>query len=138
MIPPRTAQIRTYVFLVLMVAFGSVGSILLSKGMKEIGEVNPWAAAAMAAAFFKVLTSGWIWLGIGFQLLFLVSFLLVLSWADYSYVFPASAIGYAVVALLGYAVLGERVSLARWLGVGLICLGVTLVGRTPTSTRDRS
>jgi uncharacterized membrane protein len=54
----------------------------------------------------------------------------VLSWADYSYVMPASAFGYAVVTFMGMTVLGEKVTGRRWLGVGLICLGVVLVGRT--------
>lgn len=138
MAPRRNLQARTYLFLALMVLFGSVGSVLLGKGMKEIGGVSQWSATALATAFFKVFTNCWIWLGIGSQLIFLFSFLLVLSWADYSYVFPASAIGYALVALLGYALLGEKVSPVRWTGVGLICLGVTFVGRTRPDTRKQS
>ncbi len=137
MMPPSSMQAKTSILLFLMVAFGSTGNVLLSKGMKEIGEVNQWSGAALAGIFFKVLTNGWIWLGIGFQLVFLVSFLLILFWADYSFVFPISAISYAVVAVLGYALLGETVRRVRWAGVALICLGVTLVGQTPASTRER-
>ena len=36
--------------------------------------------------------------------------MLVLSWADYSYVQPASSVAYGVVALLGYSVLRETVT----------------------------
>jgi drug/metabolite transporter (DMT)-like permease len=135
---PRSQLPRTYIFIVLTVLFSSGGNVLFSKGMKEIGEVSQWSAAVLAAVFLKVLASGWIWLGIGAQLLFLGSLLLVLSWADYSFVIPASAVGYAVVALLGHIFLGEAVSPARWVGIALICLGVALVGRTPTNTRGRS
>jgi len=53
----RKTQSRTYIFLALMVLFGSVGNILLSKGMKEVGEVNQWSTSVLAAAFFKILTS---------------------------------------------------------------------------------
>ena len=60
--------------------------------------------------------------------------LLVLSWADYSYVLPASAAGYAIVPLLGYVFGGEQISLLRWGGVLMICLGVIMVGRTPLRT----
>jgi len=133
----RKIQSRTYVFLALMVLFGSVGNILLSKGMKEVGEVNQWSASVLTAAFSKILTSSWIWLGISAQLLFLVSFLLVLAWADYSFVFPASAIGYPVVTILGHLILGETVSSVRWAGVAMTCLGVALVGRTRSNTRER-
>lgn len=68
MIPPSSMQAKTSILLFLMVAFGSAGNVLLSKGMKEIGEVNQWSGAALAGIFSKVLTNGWIWLGIGFQL----------------------------------------------------------------------
>ncbi len=121
----------------LMVLFGSAGNVLLSKGMKDIGPINHWSPGALAGLFLEVFSSGWIWLGIGVLLLFFASFLLVLSWADYSYVFPATAVGYVVVALLGSALLGEVVSRMRWAGVLLICVGVGLVGRTPSSTTER-
>jgi drug/metabolite transporter (DMT)-like permease len=60
--------------------------------------------------------------------------MMVLSWADFSYVLPATASMYAVVPLLGHFVLGERVTGLRWMGVALICLGVAFVARTPPST----
>ena len=67
-------------------------------------------------------------------MLFFVGYMLVLSWADFSYVLPATATSYAIVPLLGYLLLGEMVSATRWAGVALICLGVMLVGSTPPST----
>ncbi len=137
MTPDRTLHAKTYVLLVLIVAFASVGNVLLSKGMKQIGAVNDWSAAALAGLLGRTLSNATIWLGIGSLLLFFVFYLLVLSWADYSYVLPASAAGYAVVPLLGYIVLGEAVTSARWAGVALICLGVALVGRTPPRTTEQ-
>jgi drug/metabolite transporter (DMT)-like permease len=125
---------KTYVLLVLMVLAGAIGDVLLSKGMKQIGEVADWSPGALAGVFFQTFTSGTVWLGIGCLILFFVGYMLVLSWADFSYVLPATASSYAVVALLGYLVLGEMVSAARWTGVALICLGVMLVGSTPLST----
>lgn len=138
MSPPQGLRLKTYVSLALMVLFGSVGNVLLSKGMKQIGEVNDWSASALLELFLKTFTSGTIWLGITSLLVFLVSYLLVLSWADYSYVLPASATGYVVVPLLGYAVLHEVVTPVRWAGAVLICLGVALVGRTPPRTTIQS
>ena len=73
-------------------------------------------------------------IGVTLLALFLVTFLLVLSWADYSYVQPASAAGYALVPLLAYAIAGENVSALRWGGVALISVGVLLIGRTPVRT----
>ncbi len=127
---------KTHVLVALMVLFSSTGNILLSKGMKQIGSVSLASPASLAAAFLQTITSGTIWLGIGSLLLFFVAYLLVLSWADYSYVMPASATGYALVALLGATLLGEVVTSRRWAGVALICLGVALVARTPARTTE--
>jgi drug/metabolite transporter (DMT)-like permease len=127
-------QPKTYVLLALIVLSSSAGNVLFSKGMKEIGSVRPWSSEALVPILFKVFANGWIWLGIGCQLFSLVLLLIVLSRADYSYVLPASAAGYAVVVLLGYGLLGEKVPPMRWVGVAVICLGVSLVGATPPRT----
>jgi drug/metabolite transporter (DMT)-like permease len=128
---------RTYLLIASMVLFSSVGNVLLSKGMKQVGEIVDYSPLALASVFLKTFTTGSIWLGIASLLLFFVSYLLVLTWADLSYVQPASAIGYALVALLGYLLLGESVSPTRWLGVLFICGGVALVtGTDPNTARS--
>lgn len=121
---------RTYFLIASMVVFSSLGNVLLSKGMKQIGDINDYSFPTLAAIFFKTFTNSTIWLGIFSLFVFFVSYLLALSWADFSYVQPASAIGYAVVAVLGYLMLGETVSSRRWIAVLFICAGVALVGRT--------
>ena len=134
MTAPKTHQTKTYVLLFLLVLLGSVGNTILSKGMKDAGnlDISHWASIAAGAA--RVLTSGTIWAGIALMLMFMVCHMLVLSWADYSFVMPFSAIAYALVPLLGYLFLQERVSTARWIGIVLIVLGVVLINRTPHRT----
>ena len=134
---PKRLRTKTYLLLALMVLFGSLGNVLLSRGMKETGEILDFSPLALAAVFGKVFTNGSIWFGISSLLIFFVSYLLLLSWADFSYVQPASAVGYALVALLGYFMLGEFIPLTRWTGVVLICAGVALVGRTDPSPSGR-
>ena len=131
---PHPRPTKTYVLLALMVAAGSAGDVLLSKGMKQIGEVRDWSPAALWDVFLQVFTSPTIWLGIAGLLTFFVCYMLVLSWADLSYVLPASATSYVIVPLLGYFWLGETVKPLRWTGVAFICLGVALVGSTPHTT----
>jgi drug/metabolite transporter (DMT)-like permease len=129
---------KTVVLLVLVVALSSIGNVLLSVGMKHVGAVETWSAAALAGIFVRTFTTPFIWLGVGSLLLFFVCYLVLLSWADYSFVTPVSAIGYAVVPLLGWSLLGEQVSEMRWAGIGLICVGVLLVSRTPPRTTGPS
>jgi uncharacterized membrane protein len=97
------------------VLFGSVGNTILSKGMKDAGDLDLSHIVSLGAAAVHVLTSGTIWLGIALMLLFMVCHMLVLSWADYSFVMPFSAIAYALVPLLAYLFLHEQVSTARWI-----------------------
>jgi uncharacterized membrane protein len=132
----KTLRTKTYVLLALMVAFGSVGDVLLSSGMKKLGGLHGWSFEGILLFFTRAMTSGEVWLGIGMLLLFFISYLLVLSWADFSYVSPASAVGYVLVALMGYLFLGEHVPPVRWLGISLICVGVFLVGGTRPNTRQ--
>ena len=84
-----------------------------------------------------VVQSPAIWLGIGSLLAFFVTYMLVLSWADYSYVQPASSVAYIVVVLLGRFVLGESVTPISWAGVLVISLGVFVVGLTRPGTTER-
>lgn len=130
----RRVRLKTYVLIVLMVFFGAFGDVLLGKGMKETGGV----ALTSLASVFDGLRLGFqnelVWMGILSLIVFFVCYLLVLSWADYSFVSPASAASYAVVTILGWMVLGETVPSLRWLGVVVICLGVFLVGHTPPHT----
>jgi uncharacterized membrane protein len=130
----RTLKIKTYILLFLMVSIGSMGNTILDKGMKGIGSLDLSSAAAMRSGAFLTLTSGTIWMGILCMLLFMICHMLVLSWADYSFVMPFSAITYALVPVLGYLWLGESVPAARWIGIVLIVFGVILVSRTPPST----
>lgn len=133
----KVSQLKTYIMLLLMICFGSLGDVLLSKGMKQIGEVSSWSVSILCEVFVRTFISSTIWLGIGSLLIFFISYLLVLSWADYSYVSPASAMSYAVVPVLGCTLLGEVLSPIRWLGVMLIFFGVVLVSQTPHRTTNK-
>jgi uncharacterized membrane protein len=129
---------KTFILLAFMVTFGACGDVLLSQGMKQVGQLHSWAPTTAIAFFARAFESGTIWLAITLLMLFLVSYMLVLSWADFSFVSPASAFGYVLVALMGYFFLGEHVPTTRWVGVGLICVGVFVVGGThPSTSQDQ-
>jgi drug/metabolite transporter (DMT)-like permease len=130
-------RLKTYIFLVLIVLFSSSGNIFLSQGMKQIGAVRVGSAMDLVRLFVEIFTSGWIWMGIAALLLFLGCFMVVLSWADYSFVSPASASAYIGVPLVGHFLLGEKVPPLHWVGIMIICVGVGLVRHTsPSTTRE--
>jgi drug/metabolite transporter (DMT)-like permease len=129
-------HLKTFFLILVMVLFGPLGDVLLSKGMKELGPIPNWSPADLAHVFLAVFTSGMIWLGIGCLLGFFIAYTLVLSWADYSFVQPASSFAYGIVALLGHFLLGETITPLRWAGILVICCGVLIVGHTPPRTTE--
>lgn len=129
---------KTYLFIFLMVVFGPLGNVLLGKGMRQIGAVSIGSPAEALHMLLLVISSGTIWLGIASLIGFFGAYMLVLSWADYSYVQPASSAAYGVVALLAHFMLREVVTPLRWLGVGIICIGVLIVSYTPHRTTEPS
>jgi drug/metabolite transporter (DMT)-like permease len=127
-------RVKTIVLLALMVFFGSAGDTLLGKGMRQVGPPDAWTAAAVLAFLSGAIRAPAVWLGFASLLLFFLCYMLVLTWADFSFVLPASAASYAAVPLLGHFFLGEEVSMLRWTGIALIALGVALVGTSPQRT----
>jgi len=131
----RRLRIKTLVMVLAMVVCANAGDLLLKRGMSENGAVQ-LTGAGLEHAFRLTVTNGTIWIGIFFLTGFMVSYMTVLSWADYSYVMPAGAFGYALLTLMAVLFLHESVSPRRWVGVALICVGVLLVGQTRPRTTE--
>jgi drug/metabolite transporter (DMT)-like permease len=131
-----THTTKTYILLFLMLALGPFGNIALAMGMNRIGSLDLSTAPAFCASFRHVVGSPMIWTGTVCLAGCLICYMLVLSLADYSFVFPFTGMTYAVVPLLGYFFLHENVSAARWSGIVLIFLGVFLIHRTPSRTTE--
>ena len=133
MAPEGRLRIKTLVMVCAMVVCANAGDLLLKQAMLQIGAVQ-LSAAGLSHAFRMTVTNGTLWTGIIFLTGFMLSYMTVLSWADYSYVMPAGAFGYALLTFLAVVFLHEAVSTRRWVGVVLICVGVLLVGQTKPRT----
>ncbi len=127
---------KTYLLIAFIAVFAPLGNVLLGKGMQHVGSAKQWAPQEVLPILGRIVTSGYIWLGIASLLTFFVAYMLVLTWADYSYVQPSSSFAYAVTGVLSYFLLGETISPLRWTGIAVICLGVFVVGRTPPRTTE--
>jgi len=131
-------HLKTYFSILIMVFFGPLGNVLLGKGMKDVGTVAVRNPREIIHTLMLIFSSSTIWLGIASLITFFIAYTLVLSWADYSYVQPASSMAYGVAALLAHFFLKEVISPTRWLGVIIICLGVFIVSATPPRTVEHS
>src|SRR5271167_5078175 len=98
--------------------------------MRDFGAVT----TANWHQLFGVVLNPWVLTGIGLLFLFFGSYLTALSWADLTYVLPATALSYVLMALLGKFFLHENVTTSRWLGIALITIGVGFVTSGPSLT----
>jgi drug/metabolite transporter (DMT)-like permease len=120
-----------------MICAGPTGNVVLGAGMKRLGPVALWPLPALLHNGVTVFTSPTIWIGIGLLIAFFVSYMLALSWADFSFVRAVACLAYAVVAFLSVFVLKEHIPPLRWAGIAVIGLGVFVVSRTAPKTTPR-
>jgi drug/metabolite transporter (DMT)-like permease len=118
---------KTALLLALIVLADSAGDVFLTRGMKQVGEISTIQLRALLAVGRKVITNRSFLSGIFFMAITFCSFLMVLSRADLSFVFPAKSLVYVTSTLGAKWVLKEAISLQRWGGIFLVCLGVTLI-----------
>jgi drug/metabolite transporter (DMT)-like permease len=128
--PLSTLLRKTRIFTVIVVLTNVLGNSLLSRGMRSVGEL----LTLSPMPYLKALCNPWVAAGVMLLIVWMLSHMALLSWADLSYVLPVTSIAYALVAVVGQVFLNEQVSLARWAGIALIVGGVALVGRTAPRT----
>jgi drug/metabolite transporter (DMT)-like permease len=125
-----TMTFRRYVVLGIVAVTAPLGDTLLSVGMSRVGPVSLHHLSTLISA----LKTPEILLGIALLIGFFSSYLASLSWADLTYVLPATSIGNVIVALLAHFWKHEHISPTRWLGILLITAAVGFVARGPSYT----
>ena len=119
-----------YAILGLVSISAPLGDTLLDRGMSHLPPISLAHPSALIAAVF----TPWVIAGIALLIGFFASYLTALSWADLTYVLPATAFGNVIVALLSKFWLHEQISPARWAGIALITIGVGFVAQGPSRT----
>ena len=120
---------KTRLFTAIVVVSNVTGNSALTHGMKLLGDIGNSPLALIGALFHP-----WVALGVALLILWTLTMMALLSWADLSYVLPVTAIGYVITALSGKYLLGETIPLEHWAGILLITCGVVLVGLTRPGT----
>ncbi len=113
--------------LFLIVVSGTAGELCVSRAMKSVGEVHDFRPRSILRFVLQSLRLPWMWLGIALMGLGFFSLLAILSFQEVSFVVPVSALSYAAGAFGAKAFLGERISRNRWVGIAVVCIGVTIV-----------
>ena len=116
-----------FVLFVMIIVVGTAGELCLGRAMKEAGELERLHPGTAASLIWRALRVKWIWIGVSMMALAFFSLLLLLSFEQVSFVVPVTALSYVVGALGGIFFLREKVAAQRWIGIGLVCVGVTVV-----------
>ena len=125
-------NLRKYLVLAGVTLFSAIGDSLLSQGMKQVGNIS----LAHLSHVILAITNPWVALGILFLLAFFSCYMVALSWADLTYVLPATSLGYVLLAFIAKYHLQEQITTSRWLGIVLITAGVGFVAGGPEKTHD--
>lgn len=126
----HTLTARQYLILGLISVCAPLGDSFLARGMTLMPAIRLAEPATLLSAVF----TPWVIAGIALLIVFFSSYLNALSWADLTYVMPATALGNVVVELLSRFWLHEAISLERWAGVVLVTIGASFVAQGPSST----
>jgi len=132
---------KTAIVLIIAILAQTAGDVYLTKGMKAIALADTGASAGLldrASQFFgvalEVAQSPAVLIGTLLLIVFFALYSAALSWADLSFVLPATAFGYVLNVAAAYYFLNETVTPKRWAGAMIITLGVVFVSRSGERT----
>ena len=120
-------MMRVGLMLLFFICCSTGGEIAMTHGMKQVGEPESFRPMALLQFVGKAVRNSWVWFAVPLLAASFYSLLILLSWAPLSVVIPASAFNYVVGTFGAKYLLNEQVSLKRWMGVVMVCVGVTLV-----------
>jgi len=114
--------------LTLAITMGAAGDILLSTGMKAMGEVRLRRASELPGLARLVFSNGYVLLGVCSMAVYFGSYITALAWVDVSVANPLTALSYLIATIYAGLVMREEVGLQRIAGVVLIVVGAIFVG----------
>src|SRR5512146_324693 len=123
-------MLKTLAIMLMAVTAGTVGDLLLAKGMKEMGDISAMNLRGILNVAMQALTTPKLIIGTAMLAIFFFLWLAVLSWEDLSVALPMQALNYVLVAFLSQYFLGETVSPLRCAGTILVCIGVMLITKS--------
>jgi len=129
----KRVDAKTKLLTAFVVAANVLGNFSLSWGMKH----QALNLGLSPLAYIRLIFTPWVFLGTVLLIVWLLSRMTLLGWADLSYVLPVTSIGYVLSAILGKVFFGEQVTWERWLGTAFIVAGIFFVGLTAANTTKK-
>lgn len=127
----RASKLRILTFVLAIIVLNALGNLALAWGMRHM----PETVALDPLGYIRAMLNPFVALGIALLILWLLTRMALLSWADLTFVMPLTGVGYILTALLGKFFLNESISNVHWLGTLLIVAGTAIVGSTDQRTQ---
>lgn len=124
--PVRRSRAQALLLAAAVILLNAVGNLSLTWGLRHVEETMGLNPVGYIRAMVNPFVAG----GIGLLILWLLTRMALMSWADLTFVLPVTSIGYVLVAFLGHFILHEAVSFQHWVGTFFIVIGAMLVGAT--------
>lgn len=120
---------QTLMMVMVPVFIGVIGQIFLKKGMMEVGAFQFDSLTTIIPQFIKAFMN--ISVLFGFFMYFISSlfWMIILSKVELSVAYPLLSVGYVLVLLAAWLIFNEAIPLIRWVGVGVIIFGVSLISQ---------
>lgn len=118
---------KLLIVLLAALVFEAVGVVFLSKGLKQIGEMERVSVAEVIRVVKLGVRNVNILTGVALEAIFFAGLLYLLSRADVSLIWPLTSLGFVLTTISARVLLHEQVTGVRWAGVGLIVLGAALI-----------
>jgi drug/metabolite transporter (DMT)-like permease len=123
-------MLKTVILVTIAGLIGGTGHVMLSAGMRTVGDLTESAAGGRASMVWAAASHPWVLVGVFLQATFFFLYLALLSREDLTVVLPMTAISYVAIALGAQVFLAEALTPIRWAGIGFILIGVALISQS--------
>jgi drug/metabolite transporter (DMT)-like permease len=126
----KTGERRMSVVITLFIAVALAvsGQMFVKKGLNLLAPID--FSSGLLATYARIFLSSYVLVGSFLYFLSVFFLIYALTKVDLSFAFPFLALSYVLITIAAFAFLGERISLLRWIGVAVICIGVFLVSKS--------
>jgi multidrug transporter EmrE-like cation transporter len=124
--PLMKGNLSVFMLIIINVLLSVAGQSVTKLGVQKIGA---FTAMPIEQFIFRSFLSPFVLGGLFLYLISAVIWFMVLSKAELSIAYPTLSMGYVLVLAIGYFFFGEPLTLAKILGVILICAGIYTIFR---------
>ena len=127
-------MLRVLISMIVATGSAALGTILVRRGMQQVGSLENYAPLALLGYFWHALSNPYVIFGTALNAVFYALYLAALSWTEVTVVVPMTAIEYGMATILAILLLKENVPPIRWAGIALVIIGVILIARSGGDT----